>query len=99
MYRNVRCSPVVTNKACTSWSIWPSPGQIDSSSQSRDDQKGDRRILQCESAVPDVVQCLAGQLQGGENASYRVQRNAMAFAEPIRPLHGDPRPTRKFTNG
>jgi hypothetical protein len=49
--------------------------------------------------VPDVVQRLAGQLQGSKNAPYRIQRNAMAFAEPISPLHGDSRATRKFTNG
>jgi hypothetical protein len=49
--------------------------------------------------VPDVVHRLARQLQRGENAPYRIQRNAMAFAEPISPLHGDPRATRKFTNG
>jgi hypothetical protein len=49
--------------------------------------------------VPDVVRRLARQLQGSENAPYRIQRNAMAFAEPINPLHGDPGATRKFTNG
>jgi hypothetical protein len=49
--------------------------------------------------VPDVIRRLRGQLQCGENAPYRIQRNAMAFAEPISPLHGDTRATRKFTNG
>jgi hypothetical protein len=49
--------------------------------------------------VTDVIQRLARQLQRGENATCRIQRNAVAFAEPISPLHGDARATRKFTNG
>ncbi len=40
--------------------------------------------------MPDVAQ-VGKALQRGENAPYRIQRNAMAFAEPISPLHGDPR--------